>query len=158
MEPKMNRAHAQRSIGFRPDMTLDKMQDRLKGSLPELLGMELVSIKPGRLQSRLIVNQNLLAPNGFLHAATIIGLADTTCGFGTMAHLPEGAESFTTVELKANFMGTVREGGIHCEAQIEHSGRTLQVWDAAVTDEASGRTIALFRCTQMILWPKALSN
>jgi uncharacterized protein (TIGR00369 family) len=158
MEPKMNRAHAQRSIGFRPDMTLDKMQNRLKGSLPELLGMELVSIKPGRLQSRLIVNQNLLAPNGFLHAATIIGLADTTCGFGTMAHLPEGAESFTTVELKANFMGTVREGGIHCEAQREHSGRTLQVWDAAVTDKASGRTIALFRCTQMILGPKALSN
>lgn len=158
MEHKMNRDHAQNSLGFRPDMTVDKMQDRLKGSLPELLGMELVSIKTGRLQSRLIVNQNLLAPNGFLPAATIIGPADTTCGFGTVAHLPEGAESFTTVELKANFIGTVREGGIHCEAKIEHSGHTLQVWDAAVTDEASGRTIALFRCPQMILWPKALSN
>jgi uncharacterized protein (TIGR00369 family) len=154
----MNRDPAQRSLGFRPEMTLDKMQDWFKGALPELMGMELVSIKRGSLQSRLIVNQNLLAPNGFLHAATIIGLADTTCGFGTMAHLPEGTESFTTVEPKANFMGTVCEGGIHCEAQIEHSGRTLQVWDAAVTDEASGRTIALFRCTQMILWPKALSN
>jgi 1,4-dihydroxy-2-naphthoyl-CoA hydrolase len=88
-----------------------------------------------------------------LHAATIICLADTTCGFGTMAHLPKGAESFTTIELKTNFLGTVRKGGIHCEAQLEHSGRTLQVWDAVVTDEALGQTIALFRCTQMILWP-----
>ena len=154
----MNEDPSKRPLGFRPELTLDKMQERLKGYLPELIGMELVSIKTGRLQSRLIVRQNLLAPNGFLHAATIIGLADTTCGFGTMAHLPEGAESFTTIELKTNFLGTVREGRIHCEARLEHSGRTIQVWDAVVTDEASGRTIALFRCTQMILWPKARSS
>ncbi len=134
------------------------MQERLKGYLPELIGMELLSIKKGKLQSRLTVRQNLLAPNGFLHAATIIGLADTTCGFGAMAFLPEGAESFTTIELKTNFLGTVREGGIRCEAQMEHSGRTIQVWDAVVNDEALGQTIALFRCTQMILWPKPRSK
>jgi 1,4-dihydroxy-2-naphthoyl-CoA hydrolase len=154
----MNRDQSKKPLSFRPEMTLDKMQERLKGYLPELIGMELVSIKPRRLQSRLMVRQNLLAPNGFLHAATIIGLADTTCGFGTMAHLPEGAESFTTIELKTNFLGTVREGGIRCEVELVHPGRTIQVWDAAVTDDALGQTIALFRCTQMILWPKVRQN
>ena len=148
----------QKLAGLRAELTLDIMRERIQGYLPELIGMELVSVEPGTLKSRLTVRHDLLAPNGFLHAATIIGLADTTCGFGTMAHLPEGAESFTTIEVKTNFLSTVREGGIHCEARLEHSGRTIQVWDAVVMNEALGQRIALFRCTQMILWPKTHSN
>jgi uncharacterized protein (TIGR00369 family) len=85
----------------------------------------------------------------------VIGWADTTCGYATIAHLPDGAESFTTLELKSNPLGTVREGSIACAAQVQHLGRTTQVWDAVVADEASRRTLALFRCAQLILWPKA---
>jgi 1,4-dihydroxy-2-naphthoyl-CoA hydrolase len=139
---------------LRPEWTLDRMQKGCEGYLPELIGMELVSVIQGKLSSRLKLRPDLMAPNGFLHAATIIGLADTTCGFGTFAHLPEGAASFTTIELKTNFLSTAREGVIACEAQLEHSGRTLQVWGAVVTEEASGQKVALFRCTQIILWPK----
>ena len=137
---------------LRPEWTLDRMQKGCEGYLPELIGMEFVSMIPGKLSSRLKVRPDLMAPNGFLHAATIIGLADTTCGFGTFAHLPEGAVSFTTVELKTNFLSTIRQGVVACEAQLEHSGRTLQVWGAEVTDETTGQRIALFRCTQIILW------
>ena len=50
--------------------------------------------------------------------------------------------------------GTVTEGAVACVATAQHLGRSTQVWDAVVSDEASGRTLALFRCTQMILWPK----
>ena len=139
---------------LRPGWTPDLMKEQCKGYLPELIGMELVSVIPGKLSSRLKVRHDLLAPNGFLHAATIIGLADTTCGFGALAHLPEGAESFTTIEIKTNFLSTVREGVIGCEAQLEHSGKILQVWGAEVTNAASHQRIALFRCTQIILWPK----
>ena len=89
-----------------------------------------------------------------MHAASIIALADTACGYATIAHLPDGADSFTTIELKTNFFSTVREGGIFCVATPQHLGRTTQVWDAVVTDEASGKKLALFRCTQMVLWPK----
>lgn len=95
------------------------------------------------------------APNDFLHAASIVALADTTCGYATIAHLPEGAHSFTTIELKSNHLGTVKDGSIACVATAQHLGRNTQVWDAVVTDEVTGRKIALFRCTQMILWPKA---
>jgi len=94
------------------------------------------------------------AINGFLHAGSVVTLADTTCGNATIAHLPAGAQSFTTVELKSNHLGTVREGAVTCTATAQHLGKTTQVWDAIVRDEATGKKIALFRCTQMILWPK----
>jgi 1,4-dihydroxy-2-naphthoyl-CoA hydrolase len=99
------------------------------------------------------VQPQMLAPNGFLHAASIVALADTSCGFATIAHLPAGAESFTTIELKTNFFATHRAGSLTCVATAVHAGRTTQVWDADVTGEG-GRRLALFRCTQMVLWPK----
>jgi uncharacterized protein (TIGR00369 family) len=139
---------------FRAAETADRFNERNKGRLPALVGMQMVSVTPEALESRLAVRPDLMAPNGFLHAATIVALADTTCGYGSMANLPEGAGGFTTVELKSNFLGTVRDGAIHCRATPVHLGRTTQVWDATVSAEESGKTLALFRCTQMILWAK----
>ncbi len=124
-----------------------------RGHLPALLGVEIVTVAAdGAVHSRLPLRPELMAPNGFLHAASVITLADTSCGYGCVARLPEGAQGFTTVELKANFLGTAREGTIECRARPLHLGRTTQVWDALVSAPA-GR-IAVFRCTQMILWPK----
>ena len=134
--------------------TIDQLNARSQGYLPGLIGIEFLSAEPGRLTSSLTLRPELLAPNGYLHAATIIALADTTCGYGTFTDLPEGANNFTTIELKSNFLGTAREGTIACLATRVHSGRTTQVWDAKVTDETSGKTIALFRCTQLILYPR----
>ena len=139
---------------LRPEVTLEILNQRGAGFLPGLLGVEIVSLTQGVLTSRLRVQPHHMAPNGFLHAASVVALADTTSGYGTIAHLPEGAQSFTTIELKSNFLGTVRDGSILCTARGEHLGRTTQVWDAIVSDEASGLRIAMFRCTQMILWPK----
>ena len=132
--------------------TIDQLNARGQGYLPGLIGIEFISIEPGRLTSRLAIRSELLAPNGYLHAATVIALADTTCGYGTINDLPNGAQNFTRIELKSNFLGTAREGVITCIATIVHSGRTTQIWDATVTDETSGKTIALFRCTQLILY------
>lgn len=95
-----------------------------------------------------------MAPNGFLHAGTVVTLADTACGYGCVRALPEGSSGFTTVELKSNFLGTAREGVIECRAEALHLGRTTQLWDATVKHRETGKTIALFRCTQMVLWPK----
>ncbi len=122
------------------------------GFLPGLVGVEIVAVEPGFVHSRLAVRREVMAPNGFLHAATVIALADTSCGYGCVVNLPEGASGFTTIELKANFLGTAREGVIACRAAPVHLGRTTQVWDAEVGVEGEGRRIALFRCTQMVLW------
>lgn len=133
--------------------TIDQLNARSQGYLPGLIGIEFITMEPGRLTSRLSLRPELLAPNGYLHAAVIIALADTTCGYGTFTDLPTAANNFTTIELKSNFLGTAREGSIACVATRVHNGRTTQVWDAEVTDETSGKTIALFRCTQLILYP-----
>jgi len=134
--------------------TIDQLNARSQGYLPGLIGIEFLTMEPGRLTSRLVLRPELLAPNGYLHAAVIIALADTACGYGTFTDLPEGANNFTTIELKSNFLGTAREGVIACTATRVHSGRTTQVWDAEVMDEASAKTLALFRCTQLLLYPK----
>jgi uncharacterized protein (TIGR00369 family) len=134
--------------------TADELNALLPGTLPGLLGVVIDTHEPGRLTAHLDVRPEVLAPNGYLHAATVIGLADTACGLATRALLPEGSSGFTTIELKSNYLGTAREGRIGTVASNVHAGRTTQVWDAVVTSEATGRTIALFRCTQSVLWPR----
>ena len=123
-----------------------------EGHFPGLIGFEVVAAHDDGLSTRLDVRPDLLAPNGYLHAAAVIGLADTSCGYGTRTFLPEGASGFTTIELKSNFLGTALDGTVRCAASMVHGGRTTQVWDAVVT--AGERTIALFRCTQLVLYPK----
>lgn len=142
-------------MSLRPGITLEQLNARGNGRLPGLLGFRVMAIEQGLLVAEIDIRPELLAPNGFLHAATVIGLADTACGYGCIAHLPSGAENFTTVELKSNFLGTAREGTIACIAKPAHLGKNTQVWDATVSRHADGKAIALFRCTQMVLWPKA---
>jgi len=134
------------------NFSLEQLNQMGAGYLPGLLGIEFLEAEEGRIVSRLEVEQRHHAPNGYLHAATVIALADTSSGYGCRLSLPPDATGFTTVELKSNFTGTVRDGGIRCEARLAHAGRSTQVWDATVSSEASGRPIALFRCTQLVLY------
>ena len=135
------------------NISVNQLHERQRGTLSELLGFDIISASPQEIKAGFDIKPHHLAPNGYLHAASIIMLADTSCGYGCMITLPEGANSFTTIELKSNFLGTAREGKVDCIATPIHLGRTTQVWDATVS--AAGKTIALFRCTQMVLWPKA---
>ncbi|HZW21608.1 PaaI family thioesterase [Noviherbaspirillum sp.] len=133
----------------------ESFNQRGAGYLPDLLGIKVNSVDKNLLLSELTVQKHHLAPNGYLHAGTVVTLADTSCGYGCVANLPEGAISFTTIELKSNFMGTAREGVVECEAKMVHGGRNTQVWDALVKHRDTGKLMATFRCTQMILYPKA---
>lgn len=139
---------------LRPEVTLEVLNRRGDGRLPGLVGFRVVELGDGLLVAELDIRAELLAPNGYLHAATVVALADTACGFGCIAHLPLGAENFTTVELKANFFSTARDGVIVAIARPVHMGNTTQVWDAEVKRKVDDRQIALFRCTQLVLWPK----
>ncbi len=143
-------------------MTADTPQDfaplfteRQQGKLPGILDMEWETVQRGLVRGRFTVTERHMAPNGFLHAASVITLADSACGYGSVVSLPEGASGFTTIELKTNFLGTARQGVVTCEARMVHGGRTTQLWDAEVRHEDTGKLIALFRCTQSVLWPKS---
>ena len=123
-------------------------------NLPGYLGIVITRVENGEVHAELPVRAELMAPNGFLHAGSVVTLADTCAGYGCMASLPGGAVGFTTVELKSNHLGTAREGTVACVAKAVHLGRTTQVWDAVVTNKDTGKTMALFRCTQMVLYGK----
>jgi len=135
------------------ELTIAEWQRITEGRLPEVFGLEVLEVEHGRVAARLDVRSEFLAPNGYLHAGTVVTLADTCCGFGSMASLPDGAVGFTTIELKTNFVRTAGEGaGLRCEATLAHGGRTTQVWDATVTREDDGKALALFRATQYMLY------
>jgi 1,4-dihydroxy-2-naphthoyl-CoA hydrolase len=124
------------------------------GKLPGHLGIVITEVSASRVSGELPVVESVMAPNGYLHAGTIVTLADTVSGYGCIANLPADAAGFTTIELKSNHLGTTLSGTIVAVATPLHRGKTTQVWDAVVTHKESGRTLAVFRCTQMILYTK----
>jgi uncharacterized protein (TIGR00369 family) len=119
------------------------------GGLPGHLEIEILSVTDEEVQARMELQPFHLAPHGYLHAASLVALADTACGYGCIASLPDG-DGFTTIELKANFLATQLDGQVSCLATREHGGRTTQLWDAIVTGEGA-RTLAMFRCTQLLI-------
>ena len=135
-------------------MTADDFNSAGVGKLPGYLGVHVLSVHGRELRAELPVRPELMAPNGYLHAGSLDTLADTCCGYGCRANLPERASGFTTIELKSNHLGTTVDGTVDCLATAVHLGKTTQVWDAVVTHRETGRTLALFRCTQMVLYPK----
>jgi uncharacterized protein (TIGR00369 family) len=134
--------------------SLAAFNERGIGKLPAYMGIVFTQGERSVLCAELELKEFHMAPNGYLHAGSIVTLADTTCGYGCYANLPEGATGFTTIELKSNHLGTAREGTIVSRATPVHLGKTTQVWDAVVTHKETSRTIALFRCTQLVLYPK----
>lgn len=122
------------------------------GRLPGLFGLEVLRVELGEIEARLELRAEFMAPNGFLHAGTVVSMADTCCGYGCIAALPEGKMGFTTSELKSNFLRSAGPDDVLvCVAQLAHGGRTTQVWDATVRRESDLKVLALFRCTQYLL-------
>lgn len=114
----------------------------------------MTSVGESLVRAELPISPHTMAINGFLHAGSLVTLADTSCAYGCMANLPVGATGFTTIELKSNHLGTAKDGTVDCVANSVHLGRSTQVWDAIVTHRETGKTLAIFRCTQMILYMK----
>ena len=136
---------------LRAEITADELHRRQADFLPGKFGLTVTRIEEGRLDAQLAIAPWMLAPNGFLHAASIILLADTAAGYACVAHLPEGSKNFTTLEVKSNFLASAREGTMHTECRAEHLGRSTQVWAATVFG-SNDKKLALFRCTQLVLW------
>ena len=109
--------------------------------LPVHLGIVILHVSASEVRSELAVKKSLMAPNGFLHAGSVVTLADTSAGYGCIANLPEGATGFTTIELKSNHLGTAREGTIDCVAEAD--------WGRARSDATHGNEWAAgYACCQ----------
>ena len=124
------------------------------GKLPGHLGLVITTVEPGLVEGRFTARDDLVAHTGYLLAGAVLSVADILCAYGVSTVWPDGATGFTTAEVKANFVGTVREGEVLCSARLLHGGRTTQVWDATATAAATGKLMAAFRCTQILLYPR----
>jgi len=142
-------------MSLRQDRDVAFLNALSQGHLPGYLGVVVTDLEPGVLRAELPVRTELFAPNGFLHAGSVVALADTASGYGCFAHLPDHALGFTTLELKANFLRTTRNGVLRCEARALHMGRSTHVWDATVDCGENAAPIAVFRCTQLVLYDPA---
>jgi 1,4-dihydroxy-2-naphthoyl-CoA hydrolase len=116
--------------------------------------LTITEVDDGRVVGRFIVRPDLVAHTGFLLAGAVLSVADILCAYGVSTAWPEGASGFPTAEVKCNFTGTLREGEAVCIATLLHGGRTTQVWDARMESAATGKLMAAFRCTQVILYPR----
>lgn len=139
---------------FRADRTPEAFNERGNSALPGHLGFRITRVDPDRIEGVFDVRPFHMAPNGFLHGGTVVAFADTLCGYATVVNLPEGASGFTTIELKTNYFSTARDGSVFGRAEPVHLGRTTHVWDCDISHAGTGRRMALFRCTNMILLPK----
>lgn len=121
--------------------------------LPAQLGLELSEASYGQARVRLSVDARHLAPTGRVHSGTLVTLADTACGYGCLASLPTGQDTFATIDLMTHLVGASRPGEqIEATANLRHAGRTTQIWDATVRAESDPlRLIAHFRCTQLLM-------
>jgi 1,4-dihydroxy-2-naphthoyl-CoA hydrolase len=121
--------------------------DRVPGQLGCVIDHSAADLVVGHID----VTENLIAGTGFLFAPAVVALADGCAAIGCGNNIPEGA-SFTTIELKSNFLSSARIGErVTCRCTPAHLGRQTHVWDAEVTNETTGKRMALFRCTQMVL-------
>jgi 1,4-dihydroxy-2-naphthoyl-CoA hydrolase len=134
-----------------PTERAERMNEFFGPKAPGLHGAVFDYAAPDEVRGHIEVTDALIAGTGFLFAPAIISLADTLCAIGCGANIPEGA-SFTTVELKVNFLGSAKAGErVRAVATPMHLGRSTHVWDVDVRNDTKDRTIAAFRCTQMIL-------
>lgn len=129
------------------------IQEKLKGLLPELLGMQLAEVTPDRVRAMLRVRPDLCTGGKVLHGGAIMAFADTLGAIGTIVNMPPGAGT-ATIESKTNFIGAAAEGStVTGEATPVHKGRTTQVWQTRITG-GDGRLVALVTQTQIVKAPK----
>lgn len=135
--------------------SVERLNHANQGKLPGHLGLEVTVVEPGKVVGRFPIRPDLVAHTGYLLAGSLLAVADILCAYGVSTVWPDGANGFTTAEVKCNFIATLTEGAVQVSATLLHGGRTTQIWDAAIEDEATGRLLAVFRCTQILLYPRA---
>ena len=105
-----------------------------------MIGFVLKSIEPGHAIFEMEADERHHNPMGTMHGGIYCDLADAAMGFAYAATLAEG-ETFTTIELKINFLGAVRKATLTAEARVVKAGSTLGYVECEVKDQ-TGKLVA----------------
>jgi uncharacterized protein (TIGR00369 family) len=131
------------------EITPELSAQRLAGTFPGNLGIELTEITDEHVLGRMPVDRRHLHPMGYVHGGAWVAFADTVAAWGTLRHLPAD-RGFTTVELKINVISSATDGDeLSAVGEPLHVGSRTQVWQVRVLKQE--RLAASFTCTQMVL-------
>jgi 1,4-dihydroxy-2-naphthoyl-CoA hydrolase len=125
-------------------------QERVKGLLPDLMGIEFTDVTPDKVIARLAVRKDLCTVGDNLHGGAVMAFADTLGAVAAILNMPEGART-TTIESKTNFIGAAPVGTrVVGESVPVHKGRTTVVCQTTIRSEA-GKLVALVTQTQLVI-------
>ncbi len=126
------------------------MQERFRGLLPDLMGMELTAVAPEKVVATMTVRKDLCTIGDNLHGGAIMAFADTLGAVAAILNMPQGART-TTIESKTNFIGGAPVGSrVIGESAPVHKGRTTVVCQTTIRSEA-GKLVALVTQTQLVI-------
>ena len=120
-----------------------------RGTTVEHLGIEFLQVGPDLLRARMPVDARTRQPAGILHGGASVVLAETLGSVAATLCLPPGQHA-VGLDINANHVRAIREGWVIGECRPVHVGRSTQVWQIELRDEA-GRLICTSRITMAIL-------
>jgi len=126
------------------------MQEKVKGLLPDLMGIQFTDATPDKVVAQLVVRKDLCTIGDNLHGGAIMAFADTLGAVAAILNMPQGSRT-TTIESKTNFIGGAPLGSrVTGESVPVHKGRTTVVCQTTIRSEA-GKLVALVTQTQLVI-------
>lgn len=125
----------------------------MKNTMAEALGMELLEISSGKVVMTMPVDPRTHQPLGLLHGGASVALAETAASIGGWYLVMNEGKAVVGQEINANHLRSVRSGKVKAVAEVIHQGKTSQVWQIKIYDEAE-RIVCISRCTLAVILPR----
>ena len=122
----------------------------LPRGLLDSLGIELVTLAPQRVVATMPVDHRTHQPFGLLHGGASVALAETIASLGASLHVDRARSMVVGLEINANHVRGVRAGTVTGVGTPLHVGRSTQVWEVRISDEAE-RLVCVSRCTLAVV-------
>ena len=125
----------------------------MKNTMAEALGMEFLEVSLGKVVLTMPVDPRTHQPLGLLHGGASVALAETAASIGGWYLVMEEGKVVVGQEINANHLRSVRSGRVKAVATVLHQGKTSQVWEIKIYDEAE-RMVCISRCTLAVVTPR----
>ncbi len=129
------------------------LNDRVKDTLMESLGIRAIEVGPQRSVAEIEVGPRVKTRTGYVHTGAMISLADTTATYTAVAHIKGSYDDLArfpvAIGLSSQIVSNVQEGLVRAEAQVVHGGKTLIVVETRVTS-GEGRLLAVVNTTHFV--------
>lgn len=132
------------------DTSLDLINQFVKNTLVENLGIRFTAIGEGWVEASMPVDERTFRPGGFLHGGANLALSETIAGLGSMLMVDVEENDVLGIQVSANHTGSVDRGTVYARAEIVHAGIQTHVWNIEIKSD-TGKLISSGRVTNMIV-------